>query len=217
MKTTILSVLIMLTFFSAGVAQNNIGQQLASAVARLQTAEKPKDYIQLAGEFEKIASNSNNWLSHYYAAFCNAKIGWLYQNDGERIEPFADKAEQHAKAALSLLDTLNQKKELSELYCVESMLNRARVFVNPMTQGTIYGPAAFIYLQRAVAANPGNPRASYLSGWEKYYTPKMYGGDKKKAKELLQQAKTQLSAEKPVSNYPHWGEREIEELLAKMK
>lgn len=217
MKRTIVLVLALSVIFSAGFAQGSADGQLAASVAKLQTAQKPKDYILLAGEFERVANNSNNWLPHYYAAFCNAKLGWLYQDDGERIEPFADKAEQQAKAALALLDTVKQKKEVSEVYCVVSMLNRARVFVNPMTQGPKYGPTAFIYLQRAVAANPENPRALYLNGWDKYYTPKMYGGDKKKGKELVQQAQLKLSAEKPEANYPHWGNKEIEELLAKMK
>src|SRR5690349_4954865 len=114
MKKVILSLLTVFTIVSAGFAQTNTDQQLTSTVAKLQTAEKPKDYILLASEFEQLAGNSKNWLPHYYAAFCNAKIGWLYQDDGERIEPFADKAEQHAKAALALLDTAKQKKELSE-------------------------------------------------------------------------------------------------------
>ena len=217
MKKMILSLLMVASIFSSGYAQN-ANQQLQAAVAKLANAEKVKDYIQLAGEFEQMANDDpGNWLPDYYAAFCNAKIGWLYQDDGEKIEPFADKAEEHINRVLQQLDTSKQKTELSEVYCIKSMLNRARVFVNPMTQGRKYGPAAFQYLQMALRINPANPRAIYLDGWEKFYTPKMYGGDKKKAKELLQKAIAGLNAEQLPANYPHWGKKEAEELLTKLK
>jgi hypothetical protein len=218
MKKTIFSILTVVVMSATGLAQNGTDQQLEATVSKLQTAEKARDYIQLAGEFEQIANTDNkNWLAHYYAAFCNAKIGWLYQDDGERIEPFANKAEHHIKAASSLLDTATQKQQLSEIYCVQSMLNKARVFVNPMTQGRKYGPIAYQYLQMARKINPKNPRATYLEAWDKFYAPKMYGGDKGKAKELLQQALGQLNAEQATNNNPQWGKKETEELLSKLK
>lgn len=217
MKKTILLLLMAASIFSLGYAQDN-NRQLQAAVTKLASAEKAKDYIQLAGEFEQVANNNpSDWLPGYYAAFCNAKVGWLYQDDGEKIEPFADKAEEQINKVLQQLDTAKQKAELSEVYCIKSMINRARVFVNPMTQGRKYGPAAFQYLQAALKINPANPRAIYLDGWEKFYTPKMYGGDKKKAKELLQKAIAGLNAEQSPNDYPHWGKKEAEELLAKIK
>jgi hypothetical protein len=118
--------------------------------------------------------------------------------------------------ALSLLDTTKQKKELSEVYVIMSMTNRARVFINPMTYGRKYGPAASHYNQLAIQSSPNNGRALYLAGWEKYSTPKLWGGDKQNAKELLQQALQQLNAQSSNDN-PHWGKRETVELLAKLK
>jgi len=199
-------------------SQNNNEQQLQVAVTRLATASTAKDFIQLAGDFEKLAgSQDGKWLPYYYAAYCNAKVGWLYQDEGERIEPHADKAESQINTALSYLDTAAQKKELSEVYCVMSMAQRAKTFINPMTYGPKFGPAAFQFLQKARNTNPGNPRALYLDGWEKFSAPKMWGGDKKKAKELLETALNQLNAENAPGNYPHWGKNEIEGLLKKLK
>lgn len=191
-------------------------QSLQTAVTQLDQASSAKDYQALATRFEDLANKEpNNWLSWYYAAFCNAKTGWLYQDDGERIEPFADKAEQQVKKALSLLDTIKQKKEFSEVLVVLSMANRARVFINPMTMGRKYGPDAGKYVQLALKYNPNNARALYLYGWEKYATPKMWGGDKKKAKELLTEAQQQLASQNN-GNEPHWGKKETEELLGKL-
>lgn len=199
------------------LAAQTHAQDIQSLVTRIDQSASVKDFTQLANEFGRLAGQQpNNWLAWYYAAFCNAKIGWLYMDDGEKIEPFAIKADEQIKKAYALLDTAKQKKELSEVYVVLSMTNRARVYINPMTYGRTYGPPAGRYTQQARLANPGNPRALYIEGWEKYATPKMYGGDKKKAKELLELAKQKLSADNTPGAAPHWGIKETEELLKKL-
>jgi hypothetical protein len=191
--------------------------QLETLVKKLDAATAVKDFQQLANDFAELAGQQpNNWLPWYYAAFCNAKIGWLYMEDGDKIEPFANKADEQIKKAYALLDTAKQKKELSEVYCVLSMVNRAKVYINPMTYGRTYGPPAGRYTQSARNADPSNPRALYLEGWEKYATPKMYGGDKKKAKELLEEAKQKFAGSDTGAN-PHWGLQETEALLGKLK
>lgn len=191
-------------------------QDLQSYVSQLDKASSVTGYQQLADQFNRLANRDpNNWLPWYYAALCNAQTGWLLQNDGDKIEPYANKADQQIAKALALLDTAKQKKELSEVYVVMSMVNRAKVFINPMTYGRQYGPAASRYDHLALQANANNGRALYLAGWEKYATPKMWGGDKKKAKDLLEQALQQLNAQSANDN-PHWGKKETEELLKKM-
>ncbi|NII28566.1 hypothetical protein HB364_26015 [Pseudoflavitalea sp. X16] len=218
MKKVLIMTMAIGMILTASLAQDNPDQQLQAAVARLGKATAVKDYRQLAIDFAGIAAQQkNNWLSWYYAAFCNAKTGWLYENDGERIEPFANLADEQIKKSLSLLDTATQKKELSEVYCVLSMVNRAKVFINPMTYGRQYGPVAGQYVQKALALDATNPRAVYLAGWEKYATPKMWGGDKKKAKELLEQSLQQLNAQGAAGTAPHWGKQEVEALLKKLK
>lgn len=199
-------------------AQDKYTDQMQAMVAKLDQASAVKDYQQLAGDFKTIAEqNKTQWLPYYYAGFCNAKIGWLYQQDGDKIEPFADIADQEIKQAESLIDTTTQKKELSEIYCVLSMINRSRVFINPMSFGSKYGPVAASYTQLALKINPNNPRANYLEGWAKYATPRLWGGDKKKAKELLLLAKQQLETSPPAGINPHWGKKEIDELLSQLK
>jgi hypothetical protein len=218
MKKAIFMMMAVCMTITATWAQDAQQQQLQGAIARLDKARDVKDYKQLATDFAGIAAQQKtNWLSWYYAAYCNAKVGWLYQNDGDKIEPFANLAGEQINTALALLDTAKQKKELSEAYCVFSMVERAKVFINPMTYGRKHGPAAAKYIQQALAANPNNARASYLEGWEKYSTPKMWGGDKKKAKVLLEQASQQLTAQGAAGSNPHWGRQEVDELLKELK
>jgi hypothetical protein len=218
MKKAVFFIAIIFLFGYSIRAQNNYDQQMQAAVAKLDQAATVKDFQKLAAEFETLAQQEKTkWLPYYYAAFCNAKIGWLYQQDGDAIDPFADQAEKDIKKSESLLDTATQKKELSEVYCIISMVNQARVFVNPMSFGRQYGPVSSQYRQLALNANPDNPRANYLNGWANYSTPKMWGGDKKKAKELLELAKQQLAAAPDQGINPHWGHNEVDALLKEIK
>jgi len=205
-----LIMLIAIAVATHATAQSQQNTPLQSYVTQLDNAGSATTYRQLAEQFNQLAnSEPNNWLAWYYAAFCNAKTAWLYQDDGDKIEPFADQADQQIAKALSLLDTSKQKKELSEVYVVMSMVNRARVYINPMTYGPKYGPVASRYTQLALHANADNGRALYIAGWEKYATPKMWGGDKKKAKELFQQALQHLNSQTGEAG-PHWGKKEVE-------
>jgi len=215
-KTILIFTIIMSCVFVH--AQQTPDRQLQPIVLKLDNAARAKDYEQLANEFLQIANaQKTNWLSWYYAAFCNAKVGWLKQDDPDNIEPFANKADEQIKKAIALLDTATLKKELSEVYCVLMMLNQARVFINPETYGPRYGPGAFNYTQLAKQANADNPRMLYLLGWQKFATPKMFGGDKALAKELLTQARQKLEAQSTNDVNPHWGKKEVEELLKQIK
>lgn len=193
--------------------------QLTSAVTGLEFAKTVKDYQQLAAKFIQAGNaQKNNWLPFYYAALCNARIGFLLQNDGERLEPFSNEGENYAKLAQNLLKNGGSKKDQAELYTVMSMVYRTKVFINPMTYGRQYGPTSQQYLDKALQLDPGNPRALYLQAWVKYYTPKMWGGDKAQAKTLLTEAMKNLAAQRPADSVqPRWGMAESDELLAKLK
>jgi hypothetical protein len=204
--------------FTAMAQDSTFTIQMETNVSKLDNAKAVGDYQVLANDFTRLADyRKTEWLPYYYAAFCNAKISWLYQQDGDKIEPFANLAEEQIKKAEAMLDTAKNKSELSEVYCVLSMVNRARVFINPMSNGKKYGPIAQRYIQKSMQMNSENPRANYLAAWEKYYTPKLWGGDKTKAKELLDLALTQLENKPTSIIYPHWGITECNEILSQFK
>jgi hypothetical protein len=97
------------TFFAK--AQNGYEQLMRATVVRLDKAVTVGDSQALAADFKTIADREKmQWLPYYYAGFCNAKTGWLYEDDGEKIEPYANLAEEEIKKARSLLDTASQKK-----------------------------------------------------------------------------------------------------------
>ncbi len=196
-----------------GYAQD---KQLSTAVAQLDKAKTVKDYQALATQFAAVANTQKtNWLPAYYAAFCNAKIGFMLEDDGERVEPFANDAETYGKQAEALLKGSTDKQQQTELYALLFMVYRSRVFINPMTYGREYGIRSQQYLDKAVQLDPQNPRVLYLQAWVKYYTPKMWGGDKAKAKTFATEALNKLQAQPASGEQPHWGKTETEEILAK--
>ena len=192
--------------------------KLSAAIAQLDKATTVTDYENLAVRFKQMANaQKSNWLPFYYAALCNAKIGFLLQKDGDRIEPYSIEGEQYAKQAEALLKDKGTNKDKAELYTVYSMVYRSKVFINPMTYGREFGTLSQQYLDKAAQLDPENPRVLYMQAWVKYYTPKMWGGDKDKAKALAQSALKGLSAQAASGEQPHWGKPESEELLAKYK
>lgn len=216
-KSILFSLAAVLLYFSAPAQQTTGNSVLQNVVTKLDQAQKVKDYEALEKEFVKIAAaQPKNWLPEYYAAYCNARIGFLLQDDGESIEPYSNRGEDEAKKAEALLDKTTQRKELSELYTVMSMVNQTRVFINPMSYGPKNGPVAQQLLNQAKQLNPDNPRAIYLAAWFKYNTPKMWGGNKDLAKELANQS-LKLLANNDTSVNPHWGKAEVQAILSKYK
>lgn len=204
----------MITLLLATLAWVSVySQDMESAVARLDKAGSVPDYETLEKEFtDMAAAQKTAWLPYYYAAYCNAQIGFLYEHDGERIEPYSNRGEEQAKQALALLDTATQQKELSEVYTVLSKVYRTKVFINPQTYGRKFGILSDQMMKRALKLNPDNPRAILVNAWVKYHTPKTWGGDKALAKKLATESLEKL-ASAPNGAEPHWGKAEAEAIL----
>jgi len=211
MKKLIICLSVVFVSYS-GFAQSN---NLQLAVTKLDQAQTVKDYEALEKTFLGIREQPT-WLSPYYAAFCNAKIGFLLQDDGDKIEAYANRGEEQAKKALALLDSTKQQKEVAEVYTVLSMVYRTKVFINPMTYGRKYGTLSEQALKTAKSLDAQNPRALFVTAWVKYYTPRMWGGDKDLAKQLATQSLQQLS-NPGTGVHPHWGKLEDQALLSKFK
>jgi hypothetical protein len=216
MKKVMICLLIVTFTHFSGFAQS-AEATLQSAVEKLDKAKTVKDYESLEREFSDMATAQKTaWLPKYYAALCDAKIGFLYMDDGERIEPYSNDGEASAKKALALLDTAKQKQETSEVYLVMSMVYHTMVFINPVTYGFKYGTLSDKYLKLSKRLTPDNPRTLYFEAWVKYNTPKAWGGDKSLAKTLAEQSLKGL-AEVPSGINPHWGKTDDQELLSKYK
>jgi hypothetical protein len=215
-KSVFLITCTLCTLLAYSSPQPSFDKAIAPFITRLNAAASVSDYQSLANDFTRLSgAYPNEWLGYYYAAYCNTRIAWAYQNDGDKIGPWLAPAETQIQKAESLAGTDN--KALSEIYCIKSMIDRAHVFISPMSNGRKYGPSANEWIEKAKKANPDNPRALYLDGWIKYNTPKLWGGDKGKAKELFTLALEKLKGASDDSSFPHWSKKDCDNFLAQYK
>jgi len=119
MRNVIVLIFAIFGSHSISCAQSEtFNSQMESAVARLDNARSIGDFQKLANNFTRIAAgNQSQWLPYYYAAYCNTRIGWMYEKaDPEKIEPFITVAAQQIAKAKLLLNTTTQKNEMAEIY-----------------------------------------------------------------------------------------------------
>ena len=169
-------------------------------ISILDTAGTLNTYQLLDNTFERIAAaEKTQWLAYYYAAYC--LIEQTYAGEKKKnIDDIADKAE----VLLNKADSLNPNND--EVLVLKARVNSCRISVNPMTRGSKYGPIASAFLDKAEKVNPNNPRIYLERGMGFFYTPKMFGGGKDKAKVQYQLAIDKYDAFKPASDIlPHWG------------
>jgi tetratricopeptide (TPR) repeat protein len=173
---------------------------MQKVVSTIDTARSLQSYQAAANSFERIANaESKEWLPNYYIAYCNVMISYM---DGkkEMIDEYCDKAESYLSKAEAI------SPDNSEILVLKGMISQARISVNPMSRGRKYGEMAGEYFDKAKSLDPSNPRAYYLKAQGVYYTPSAFGGGKKNALPLFEEAVEKYNAFTPASNiHPNWG------------
>ena len=164
----------------------------------------------LANNFERIAdAEKTQWLPYYYAAYCTVMHAFMEQ-DKNKTDGIADKAEQLIKKAEELAGGEN-----SETCVIKSMIASAHMMVDPQSRWQTYGPASSMNITKAKTMDPNNPRPVYLEGQAKFYTPEEFGGGKKLAKDLFVKALEMFDKFKPSTElHPAWGKAATNYFLA---
>jgi len=202
MKKTLLLLAVTL---ASGIllAQNDkYVKAMQTNIAQLDSGLVKGNISELSNNFERIGeAEKAQWLPYYYASYCTV-MGALMQNDKSKADAVADKAEALIKKAETIAG-----KENSETCIIKSMIASAHMMVDPQSRWQQYGAASSGNIAKAKLLDPTNPRALYLEGQAKFYTPESFGGGKAPAKELLTKALDMFKTFKPESNlHPNWGE-----------
>lgn len=173
---------------------------MSKNIAAMDTAQTGASWQTLSNNFERIAQKeSKQWLPQYYVAFCQFMVFNL-EKDASKYEPLVIKAEQFVTKADSL------EPNNAEIHVLRSMIAGLRIRMNPMVNGQKFGPVAAMTLEKAKMLDPDNPRSYMQEGITLLFTPPQWGGDKAKAKALLEKAKEKFEIFKPASSiHPNWG------------
>jgi hypothetical protein len=155
---------------------------------------------------------SDSWETHYYNAYSKAILSYMEEKE-EKKDAYLEEAEKEMETAKDLLKTEND-----ETHILEAVIANARLAVKPMNRWQKYGKIFDEHLAKAKEINPNNPRYYLVMGRSKFYTPKAFGGGKKKAIEYFEKAKGLFAQEKGGDmSHPYWGKGETEYYINECK
>ncbi len=198
---------------NAEVKQQRFIKMMESNIAKLDAAKEISEMQELANLFERVGNvEKENWLPNYYAAYSYVNMAFMIaQSDMDKVDVYLDKADELIDKAAEMAG------EDSEITVLKAYSAQARISVDPMSRGQKYGPLAGGLLMEAEKQNPNNPRAPYLNGISKFYTPEMWGGGKANACPLINQAAELFEKFEPASSiHPNWGSGpQLDELMKK--
>lgn len=210
MKTTT-KVILALTLIVGTFTTNaqSFSGKLDSAIVQFDTSQTISAKMQVSAKLDLLAAQFNTeWSVNYYAAYAKAMISYI-EPDTKKRDLLLDEADRYfAKIKMVSCDS-------SEKYVLAALLANARLSVDGQNRWKEYGAIFDQNLQKAKAINPENPRIYYLKGVSLFYTPKMFGGGKKKAKEYFDKATPLFQNQVKSALNPYWGQKENEDYINK--
>lgn len=201
----------LLATVSVNAQSDKYTDAMKTNLAKFDSAKSPADFQALSANFERVGdAEKTQWLPYYYAGLALSTMGWMDQSldkdaNSARIKTLCDKAEANTTDA----------KDKAEILALRNMAETQQMLVDPSTRWQTNGQAAAADLQQAMQLDPNNPRLYYLQGMSLFGTPEQFGGGKDKAKPVFEKAVAMYKTEQPKPLYPHWGQQQAVDMLAK--
>ena len=166
---------------------------------------KEQDLLSARAFFERLqTAPTYSWLIHYYIALADYRIVSFYfsQQNQEQAKKYIDDGIEHLQSCLEMKD------DFAEAYSLLSSLYGNKIGTDPQL-GMTLGPKSGVMMAKAMKLEPQNPRTQLIAAWSAYFTPKMWGGGKDKAKEHYEQAIAFFDSFKVTDPLlPDWGHDE---------
>lgn len=200
---------ITLLFVVPSMAQDGMYEQaMGNALKQMSLAKTADDFNELGNTFERIAkAEKDKWQPYYYAAL-NQLLRAQRMEANRELDAIADNVDELLASAEEI------SPNNSELYCLKSMSATTRMMVDPAIRAIKYAPQSNKELEKAIEANPDNPRSYYLQAQGAYHTPAFFGGGKNKAKPLAEKSVELFKTFQPAGPFdPNWGQSMAENLV----
>lgn len=214
--------LLTIVFISSGLQaqdKSKFESAMLSTFKKMAEAKTAEDYQAVANTFGRIATNEKEeWTPIYYSAFIKTFRSYEESDKAAAAASIAE-VQDAVTATLALENVKNDAKAQSEIHTLLGMMYGARMMENPMALGAKYMPMQAQELAKAEAADANNPRLWLLRAQNLFYTPEAFGGDKVKAKELLEKAMELFNAEEKLAEptlWPRWGKEQAMGLQAQL-
>ncbi len=175
-------------------------EKMGAAIQEMYQSRSETELVDIAGQFEKIAQDSENeWLPGYYAAYSYLSIVINnYDISSDKKIVFVNKSQEHIEKIKAI------KPDESEIYALQAFVYLMSI-IKP-EEGYKYSTLANEDLTKAEKLNPNNPRIYYLSALSFLYTPEDFGGGVAVAKPLFVKAEQLFKGETGKDKLlPSWG------------
>jgi hypothetical protein len=208
MKTTIAILFLALISVHAKPAGDPYAENMLAAKVMADTATTEQTLLQAANYFIRIAGvNADQWMPHYYAAYCFTRISHL-NHDAGICDKWVDRAQAEVDKAYELAPAND------EVLVMKGFVLQARMNINPMVRGFQFFEETMEYFSKASEINPANPRAYLWKGVNLLHTPEAFGGGKKSGCPLVKESVARyeaVSVTDPIA--PAWGFEYAKEVL----
>ena len=208
--TRLFFIVAILTISRVTFAQSQEYQQsMQTALGKFQQISSVADVQQLGNQFQMIANaEPTEWLPLYYQAQCFILMSFMEPTDTTKKESYLDEAE---KILNKLTETVPNESEVNTL---QAFFYVGRLVINPMERGMQYSSMASTSLEKALALEPGNPRAKMMKLQLDMGAAPYMGQDPKsycpEAKELMAKW-DEYVPKSPL--YPMWGKDQMAGIL----
>jgi tetratricopeptide (TPR) repeat protein len=170
-----------------------------------------KKMIEAESLFERILSaDSKIWIAHYYIALADECISHTFYTDNGKREQYVNKGIEHLESCIKM------KKDFSEAYILLAGLYGIKMGFDRFSVISLHSKISAA-LNKAKKLEPDNPRLYLIRGRSSFYTPEIYGGGLKKARNELNKALElfpKYKVEKEI--YPDWGHDEVYSYLGQI-
>lgn len=143
------------------------------------------------------------WMPAYYYAYMSIQLSY-----NETIISMKDVWIDNAETQMALIEAKCPLKD--EVYIMKAMIANARIGADPENRWQKYGKIFDENLSLAKGVNENNPHIYLLKGISTYYTPKMFGGGAKNAKNYMDKASLKyeaITSQDP--DQPYWWGRSM--------
>lgn len=198
MKTTL--TLIWLVATLATHANDKYVETMKKHIEALYTDSTVEAYQSTINALERIASaEKDKWEPSYYMAFGYVMMANI-DTDATRKDRYLDQATAAMEKAKALAP------QESEVIVMEGFIYMIRLTIDPATRGAQYSGLAYQSFSKAVAVNPGNPRALAMLAQLQYGTAQFFGSPTTEACDTNRKALALFDADKPANPLsPVWG------------
>jgi hypothetical protein len=213
MKRIILIFSLLATAFSPSFAQSeDYTATMKTIVDSIQTAKRGADLTPYANQLERTAAvETKEWLPNYWAAYC-----YMTKSYGEKAAEKRDALLEKAETFAAVAEKLNPAND--EIEVLKANIANARMAVDPQNRWQKYGDIMSKAMDNAEKLNPQNPRLKMLEGQGYFFKPEAYGGGKKKALVIFEDAALKFDSFKPTSALmPNWGLNTLKYFIAEAR